>query len=246
MEGLINKMKNIHRDPSLSLTRFSAWNSEKNLVKEPYSGRLVARSRKNALRSSFPSRRRCFPFPPLEQTLHSSFSCASGGSNRRPAVPVARRGSLHAQNSFTVEYMENGEDDVKTFSASDPEGARPIVWSLPADGDDPDGTDGPLAGTDPQDNGDFKISQDGVLRFRSPPDYENPEDVSHSLRQHLQCRRAGLRRRDHEHAQLVQGDRQRIGYGGGWVDKAAPDRSGRCHAVAATGWGEHNLPHADG
>ena len=90
-------------------------------------------------------------------------------------------GPLQAQNSFTVEYVENSEDDVATFSASDPEGAMPIVWSLPAPADDPDGDEGPLAATDAQDNGDFKITQGGVLSFKSSPDFEAAGDDTYNV-----------------------------------------------------------------
>ena len=70
-------------------------------------------------------------------------------------------------------------------AASDPEGATPITWSLPTgeDGggvciaitDDLDGTDGPLA--DCRRSGQlrqFKISQSGVLEFKSPPELREP------------------------------------------------------------------------
>ena len=58
-------------------------------------------------------------------------------------------GSLHAQQSeefFT--YAENGTGPVATFTASDPEGATPIIWSLTTanaaiDVDGDKGTDGP-------------------------------------------------------------------------------------------------------
>ena len=50
-------------------------------------------------------------------------------------------GSLQAQqaNQFFT-YPENGTDPVATFTASDPEGDEPIVWSLP-DAVTVDGTD---------------------------------------------------------------------------------------------------------
>ena len=93
-------------------------------------------------------------------------------------------GLVQAQDSTTIEYTENSTDVVLTLSAGDPEGATPITWSLPTgeDGggvciaitDDLDGTDGPLAIADAQDNCQFKISQSGVLEFKSPPSYESP------------------------------------------------------------------------
>ena len=56
----------------------------------------------------------------------------------------------------TVSYPENGTDPVDTFNATDEDG-DPITWSL--DGDD---------------KGDFKISDDGVLEFKSSPNFESP------------------------------------------------------------------------
>ena len=42
-------------------------------------------------------------------------------------------GLLQAQEASmkTFDYPENGTDAVATFTAVDPEGASPIVWSLP-------------------------------------------------------------------------------------------------------------------
>ena len=66
-------------------------------------------------------------------------------------------GLLHAQtDDDTIEYPENGTGPVATFTAIDPEGES-IVWSL-------------AAGTDME---DFSI-ENGVLRFKSPPDFESP------------------------------------------------------------------------
>ena len=61
-------------------------------------------------------------------------------------------GLLHAQTG-PIEYSENGTGAVATFTAVDPEGES-IVWSL--------------AGADMD---DFTIVN-GVLRFKSPPDFE--------------------------------------------------------------------------
>ena len=57
-----------------------------------------------------------------------------------------------------ISYPENGTDPVDTFNATDEDG-DPITWSL--DGDD---------------KGDFKISDDGVLEFKSSPNFESPAD----------------------------------------------------------------------
>ena len=57
------------------------------------------------------------------------------------------------------EYAENGTGAVATFTAVDPEGES-IVWSLAAS----------------DDMGDFTI-ENGVLRFKSSPDFEAPADT---------------------------------------------------------------------
>ena len=56
-------------------------------------------------------------------------------------------------------YAENGTGPVDTYSATDPESAT-IIWSLEGD-----------------DAADFEISADGVLTFKSPPDYEAAADA---------------------------------------------------------------------
>ena len=63
------------------------------------------------------------------------------------------------------EYAENGAGDVATFSATDPEGARTIVWSV-------DNADESLADSDEPASA-FSI-EGGVLKFEEPPDYEDP------------------------------------------------------------------------
>ena len=65
-------------------------------------------------------------------------------------------GALRAQDANDpIKYAENGTDPVVTYTAVDPEG-KSIVWSL--------------AGGDML---DFSI-ENGVLRFKSSPDYETP------------------------------------------------------------------------
>ena len=62
----------------------------------------------------------------------------------------------------SVEYAENGEDPVETFSAKDPEGDA-VTWKLEGD----EGVD----------NEDFEIDEDsGVLTFKESPNYESPTD----------------------------------------------------------------------
>ena len=66
-------------------------------------------------------------------------------------------GSLHAQDADTIEYPENDTGAVATLTAVDPEG-KSIVWSLAASGD----------------MEDFSIAENGVLTFKSSPDFEAP------------------------------------------------------------------------
>ena len=61
------------------------------------------------------------------------------------------------KTGYDCEYAENGNDPVATFTATDPEG-NPVSWDL----DETGGADHLL----------FAISKDGVLSFKSSPDYE--------------------------------------------------------------------------
>ena len=56
-------------------------------------------------------------------------------------------------------FAENSTRPVQTYTATDPEGAA-VTWSLSGD-----------------DAGHFSISNDGVLTFDSPPDYDDPTDA---------------------------------------------------------------------
>ena len=74
---------------------------------------------------------------------------------------LSSSGPLQAQGSSPIEYPENGEGAVATFTATDPELAGAITWSL-ATGDDAE---------------DFEIDKaSGVLKFAETPDYEMPAD----------------------------------------------------------------------
>ena len=75
-----------------------------------------------------------------------------------------------ANQFFT--YPENGTGPVATFTASDPEGAMPVVWSLPGVAV----PDRHVEVGDVVDSGDFKIDQNGVLSFMASPDFEVPAD----------------------------------------------------------------------
>ena len=65
-------------------------------------------------------------------------------------------GGLVQAQEAAMEYAENGMDPVATYTAVDPEGES-IVWSVAGD-----------------DAGEFAIVN-GVLRFKSAPDFENPQ-----------------------------------------------------------------------
>ena len=75
-------------------------------------------------------------------------------------------GPLHAQAADPIEYPENDTAPVATFTAIDPEGES-VSWPM-------------LTGTDAA---DFSIDN-GVLRFRSPPDFEDmdaPTDNTYTV-----------------------------------------------------------------
>ena len=90
------------------------------------------------------------------------------------AVVLATALPAWAQNGNGLErdYPENGADPVATFTSVDPEG-RTVYWSLPnaVQTPMPEG----FVGTDFTNSNaaHFSISMDGVLTFKSPPDYEN-------------------------------------------------------------------------
>ena len=88
------------------------------------------------------------------------------------APTIKDRADSTADGMRTVPYAENGDGPVARFTASDPEGATPGFWSL---------TDAAVDGVDGNDIADrdlFKIDQNGVLSFKTPPDLE--EDMSDS------------------------------------------------------------------
>ena len=68
-------------------------------------------------------------------------------------------GLAHAQDDGMIEYPENGDTAVATYSATDPDGSAIVSWTL-------DGTDA----------GAFNI-EDGVLSFKKSPDFESATDV---------------------------------------------------------------------
>ena len=74
----------------------------------------------------------------------------------------------------SIEYAENGTDPVATYTGLDPEG-RPVYWSRLTDAS----VDDNVADTDIVDFDAFSIS-DGVLRFKSPPDFETPRSSTNT------------------------------------------------------------------
>ena len=65
----------------------------------------------------------------------------------------------------TVRYAENGADPVDTYTATDPED-RTITWDI--------------SGTDVDDFRISKVNNEGVLEFRTPPNFEAPADADGS------------------------------------------------------------------
>jgi serralysin len=85
-------------------------------------------------------------------------------------LAVAVPAIVQAQSNGAIEFPENSKESVATFTADDPEGVTSITWSLAADA----AIDG-VEAADIVDGADhFTIDEDGVLKFSSPPDYENP------------------------------------------------------------------------
>ena len=65
-----------------------------------------------------------------------------------------------AQSSERIEYAEGGDGAVATFKAEDPDEDDTVTWTL--SGDDAEQF--------------MEIMDDGMLKFISPPDFENPTD----------------------------------------------------------------------
>ena len=115
-------------------------------------------------------------------TVRLTANDGSGGSNASASItvtiyvtdvdeaPVIKdRADSTANGTRTVEYAENGTGPVATFTASDPEDASPIVWSLTTEED----SDAEVVSADFDDNALFNISQTGVLTFKTPRSYED-------------------------------------------------------------------------
>ena len=163
MEGLINKMKGIRKDPNRVLFPKSGNSLPSSLGSHSASGGVAA--------SPLLNKRFTLPFLAVLAALALGLLFLLPG------------GLLQAQqnNMTMVNYAENGEDAVATFTATDPEGATPITWSLATSGQ-VDAEDD-LADADNADAGDFTIDKDGMLKFDidanedgsslGSPDFEN-------------------------------------------------------------------------
>ena len=154
VEGLISKMRNIHKSTAPSFRRRE---NAAAIVKAPPPGALT----------KGPDRK--FPglHPPLGGATFPSFSL-----NRRFAFPIVALlaalavgllfllpgGLVWAQDADgPIMYAENGTGPVATYTAEDPELAGAVTWSL-------------ATGADAE---DFEIDKsNGVLSFMKSPNYE--------------------------------------------------------------------------
>ena len=89
------------------------------------------------------------PPPPPERRGGGGGGGGGGGSANRPP---------EVNGPKSLQYPEHGTEPVATYTATDPEGTE-IRWEI-----------------EDSDNEHFRISEDGVLSFIKPPDYENPVD----------------------------------------------------------------------
>ena len=105
------------------------------------------------------------------------------------AVSLLLVGLVRAQaTADTYQYAENGMDPVVTFTADDPEGVSPTVWTVlqSDEGDQDIGGDGPenaddVAAADVADAEHFAINSDGELSFTNPPNFEVPSGEGETI-----------------------------------------------------------------
>ena len=90
---------------------------------------------------------RVAPPPPI--TGGGGGGGGGGGSANRPPEITGPK---------SLQYLEHSTEPVATYEAEDPEGTE-IRWEI-----------------QDSDNEHFRITEDGVLHFITPPDYENPVD----------------------------------------------------------------------
>ena len=157
VEGLISKMRNIHKGTPPSFRRRE---NAAAIVKAPPPGALT----------KGPDRK----FPGLHPPPGGATS-PSLSTNRRFAIPILALlaalitclvllpgGPVQAQEVATgdgiIPFAENSTDPVRSFISTDPE-RDSVVWSIRG-----------------LDAADFTISSTGVLEFESPPNFEEPTD----------------------------------------------------------------------
>ena len=176
VEGLISKMRNIHKS---NAPNFMRRENAVAIVKAPPPGALT----------KGPDRK----FPGLHPPLGGATS-PSLSTNRRFAFPILALlaalavgllfllpgGPLQAQDANgPIEYAENGTGAVATYTAVDPEG-KSVTWSVLTNADDTQDIDGDdtddVDDLDVANSGLFKIgASSGVLTFMDSPDYEGPQ-----------------------------------------------------------------------
>ena len=88
------------------------------------------------------------PPPPPPERRGGGGGGGGGSSNRPPSVDGPKN----------LQYPEHGTEPVASYTAEDPEGTE-ITWQI-----------------EDTDAEHFRISEEGVLSFIRPPDYENPID----------------------------------------------------------------------
>ena len=92
---------------------------------------------------------RVAPPPPITGGEGGGGGGGGGGSANRPPEITGPK---------SLQYPEHGTEPVASYEAEDPEGTK-ISWQI-----------------EDSDHEHFRISAEGVLRFITPPDYENPVD----------------------------------------------------------------------
>ena len=102
--------------------------------------------------------------PPVNVTVKATrpTSSASSSSSNQSGSGGGGGGSSNRPPEITgpknIQYPEHGTEPVATYKAEDPDGHE-ITWQI-----------------EDRDEEYFRISEDGVLTFITPPDYENPVD----------------------------------------------------------------------
>ena len=128
-----------------------------------------------------------FPLLAIALAIALVAALAAGLLVLRPGGMAQAQDGETGETIETIEYAENGTDPVARFTATDPEGAMPITWSLATTAQVSAEAD--LADADNADAEHFDISQDGVLTFdiggdrdapdnSAAPDFEAPRGIA--------------------------------------------------------------------